>query len=73
MPNTATADLDDFVTLDQLAEEYPDSYPLSTLRYLARREIRESTGFADCLRRVTPRHLVISRSRFARWIEGRMT
>ena len=69
MPNTATADLDDYTTFDRLAEEFP-AYPLATLKYLARAEVRKANGFAACLRRITPRRVLISRSAFAAWIEG---
>lgn len=62
--------LDDWVSFEQLAEEYP-SYPIKTLRYLFRAEVRKATGFDSCVRFITARNAVISRSRFAAWIEQR--
>lgn len=62
--------LEDWVSFEQLAEEYP-SYPVKTLRYLFRAEVRRATGFDACIRFITARNAVISRSRFAAWIEQR--
>jgi hypothetical protein len=62
--------LDDWVSFDRLAEEYP-SFPIQTLRYLARAEVRKENGFDRCIRFVTSRKAVVSPSRLAEWIEGR--
>lgn len=68
--NNEQPSLDDWVSFEQLAEKYP-SYPVKTLKYLARAEIRRENGFDACLRFITRRKAIISPSRFAAWIEKR--
>lgn len=63
------AGLGDWVSFEKLAEEYP-TFPVRTLRYLSRAEVRKENGFDHCVRLVTARKFVVSLSRFAAWIEG---
>ncbi len=62
--------LEDWATPETIAEENPD-LPAPTLRYLSRAGVREPCGFDRCVRFLSPRKMLISRSRFAEWIESR--
>ena len=65
-------DLNDWRTLDQVAEGYPQ-FTRETLVYLCRSDVRRHNGFNKCVRFLTPRKKLISLSRFAKWIEKQST
>ncbi len=63
--------LDDWGSPEVIAEENPD-FPVATLRYLARADIRRTNGFDKCVRFLSPRRFLISRSRLAEWLDDQV-
>ena len=69
MPETTTVELDDLKTATQLAAEYPHVLTVSMLRQQLRR--RSINGLNACCVWMG-RRLLISKSRYQRWLAERM-